>query len=100
MIPLNNGNGIPTVGFGVFKIPPADTQQAVGTALRTGYRHIDTAAMYGNERETGRAVAASGVPRHELYLVTKLWNADQGYESTLAAFDASMHRLGIEYLDL
>jgi 2,5-diketo-D-gluconate reductase A len=100
LIPLNDGNGIPTVGFGVFKIPPADTQQAVGIALRTGYRHIDTAAMYGNERETGRAVAASGVPRHELYLVTKLWNADQGYESTLAAFDASMHRLGIEYLDL
>ncbi|MGO9031310.1 aldo/keto reductase [Mycobacterium sp.] len=100
LIPLNDGNGIPAVGFGVFKIPPADTEQAVGTALRTGYRHIDTAAMYGNERETGRAVAASGVPRDELYLVTKLWNADQGYESTLAAFDASMHRLGIEYLDL
>jgi 2,5-diketo-D-gluconate reductase A len=100
LIPLSDGNGIPAVGFGVFKIPPADTEQAVGTALRTGYRHIDTAAMYGNERETGRAVAASGVPRDELYLVTKLWNADQGYESTLAAFDASMHRLGIEYLDL
>ena len=100
MIPLNDGNGIPAVGFGVFKISPADTERAVGTALRTGYRHVDTAAMYGNERETGRAVAASGVPRDELYLVTKLWNADQGYESTLAAFDASMHRLGIEYLDL
>jgi 2,5-diketo-D-gluconate reductase A len=77
-----------------------DTEQAVGTALRAGYRHIDTAAMYKNERETGRAVAESGVPRDELYLVTKLWNADQGYDSTLAAFDASMDRLGIEYLDL
>jgi 2,5-diketo-D-gluconate reductase A len=99
-IPLNDGNGIPAVGFGVFKIPPSDTEQAVETALRTGYRHIDTAAMYGNERETGRAVARSGVPRDELYLVTKLWNADQGYDSTLAAFDASMERLGIDYLDL
>jgi 2,5-diketo-D-gluconate reductase A len=100
LVQLNDGNCIPAVGFGVFKIPPADTEQAVGTALRAGYRHIDTAAMYGNERETGRAVAESGVPRDELYLVTKLWNADQGYDSTLAAFDTSMERLGIEYLDL
>jgi 2,5-diketo-D-gluconate reductase A len=99
-VPLNDGNFIPAVGFGVFKIPPADTQQAVSTALQAGYRHIDTAAVYGNERETGRAVAESGVPRDELYVVTKLWNADQGYNSTLAAFDASMHRLGIDYLDL
>ena len=72
----------------------------MSTALQAGYRHIDTAAMYGNERETGRAVAASGVPRDELYLVTKLWNSEQGYDSTLAAFDASMERLGIDYLDL
>ena len=100
LVQLNDGNCIPAVGFGVFKIPPADTEQAVGTALRTGYRHVDTAAMYGNERETGRAVAASGVPRDELYLVTKLWNADQGYDTTLAAFDGSMDRLGIDYLDL
>ena len=70
------------------------------TALQAGYRHIDTAAVYGNERETGRAVAESGVPRDELYLVTKLWNSEQGYASTLAAFDASMERLGIDYLDL
>jgi 2,5-diketo-D-gluconate reductase A len=88
------------VGFGVFKIPPADTEQAVGAALRAGYRHIDTAAMYGNERETGRAVADSGIPRDQLYVVTKLWNADQGYDSTLAAFEASMQRLGLDYLDL
>jgi len=99
-VTLNDGNSIPAVGFGVFQIPPAHTERAVGTALQTGYRHIDTAAVYGNERETGRAVAESGVPRDELYLVTKLWNADQGYESTLAAFDASMQRLGIDYLDL
>ncbi|MFZ0225948.1 MAG: aldo/keto reductase [Mycobacterium sp.] len=99
-VPLNDGNSIPAVGFGVFKIPPADAEQAVSTALQTGYRHIDTAAVYGNERETGRAIAESGVPRDELYVVTKLWNADQGYDSTLAAFDASMKRLGIDYLDL
>ncbi len=100
LVTLNDGNSIPAVGFGVFKIPPADTEQAVAAAVRTGYRHIDTAAMYGNERETGRAVAESGVPRGELYLVTKLWNADQGYDSTLRAFDASMNRLGIDFLDL
>src|ERR1700758_5580101 len=100
LITLNDGHSTPAVGFGVFKIPPTDTEQAVSTALRAGYRHIDTAAMYGNERETGRAVAESGVPRDELYLVTKLWNADQGYDSTLTAFDARMDRLGIDYLDL
>lgn len=100
LVTLNDGNCIPAVGFGVFQIPPADTTQAVGAALRTGYRHIDTAAAYRNEREVGHAVAESGVPRDELYLVTKLWNADQGYDSTLAAFDASTNRLGIDYLDL
>src|SRR3984893_12286328 len=100
LVTLNDGNSIPAVGFGVFKIPPTDTEQAVSTALQAGYRHIDTAAMYGDERETGRAVAASGVPRDELYLVTKLWNAEQGYESTLAAFDVSMQKLGIDVLDL
>jgi len=100
LVTLNDGHRIPALGFGVFKIPPAETAEAVGVALRAGYRHIDTAAMYGNERQTGRAVAESGIPRDELYLVTKLWNADQGYDSTLAAFDASMERLGVEYLDL
>ena len=70
------------------------------TALDSGYRHIDTAAAYGNEREVGRAVAKSGLPREDVYLTTKLWNADQGYDSTLTAFDASMDRLGLEYLDL
>ena len=99
-VPLNDGKSIPAVGFGVFKIPAEDAQQAVSTALQAGYRHIDTAAVYGNERETGRAIAESGVPRDELYVVTKLWNADQGYDSTLAAFDASMTRLSLDYLDL
>jgi 2,5-diketo-D-gluconate reductase A len=99
-VQLNDGKSIPALGFGVFKVAPSDTEQAVRTALQAGYRHIDTAAVYGNERETGRAVAESGVPRDELYLVTKLWNSEQGYDSTLAAFDASMERLGIDYLDL
>ena len=97
---LNDGHSIPAVGFGVFQVPPADTERAVSAALRAGYRHIDTAAAYRNERETGRAIADSDVPRDQLYVVTKLWNADQGYDSTLAAFDASMDRLGLDYLDL
>ena len=99
-ITLNDGNSIPALGFGVFQIQPEDAERAVGAALQAGYRHIDTAAAYQNERETGRAVADSGIPRDQLYVVTKLWNADQGYDSTLKAFDASMNRLGLEYLDL
>jgi 2,5-diketo-D-gluconate reductase A len=99
-VALNDGNSIPAVGLGVFQVPPADTEQAVSVALRAGYRHIDTAAAYRNERETGRALANSGVPRDQLYVVTKLGNSDQGYDSTLAAFDASLSRLGLDYLDL
>jgi 2,5-diketo-D-gluconate reductase A len=100
LLTLNDGNAIPVVGLGVFKVSPADTEQAVHAALRAGYRHIDTAAAYQNERETGRALANSDVPRDQLYVVTKLANADQGYDSTLRAFDASMNRLGLDYLDL
>jgi 2,5-diketo-D-gluconate reductase A len=99
-ITLNDGNSIPQVGLGVWQTPPEDTERAVATALDASYRHIDTAAAYGNEREVGSAVAKSGVPREDVYLTTKLWNADQGYDSTLTAFDASMDRLGLEYLDL
>lgn len=99
-VTLNDGNSIPRLGFGVYKIRPEDTEQAVTVALHTGYRHVDTAALYGNEREVGRAITASGLPREQVYLVTKLWNADQGYEATLTAFDASMDRLGVDYLDL
>jgi 2,5-diketo-D-gluconate reductase A len=102
-IKLNDGNSIPQVGLGVWQTPPEDTERAVTTALDSGYRHIDTAAAYGNEREVGRAIknaAQSGLPREDVYLTTKLWNADQGYDSTLTAFDASMDRLGLEYLDL
>lgn len=99
-VTLNDGNSIPSVGFGVYKISPADTEQAVRTALAAGYRHIDTAALYENEQEVGRAVTASGLPRDEVFVVTKLWNADQGYDSTLTAFEVSMDRLGLDYLDL
>jgi 2,5-diketo-D-gluconate reductase A len=99
-ITLNDGNSIPQVGLGVWQTPPEDTSRAAVTALDAGYRHIDTAAAYGNESEVGQAVAQSGLPRGDVYLTTKLWNADQGYDSTLAAFDASMDKLGLEYLDL
>lgn len=100
LVTLNDGNSIPVIGLGVFKIEPTDTEQAVSAALRAGYRQIDTAAAYLNERETGRALANSDVPRDQLYVVTKLANPDQGYDSTLRAFDASMDRLGLDYLDL
>lgn len=99
-VTLNDGNSIPSVGFGVYKISPDDAEPAVSTALAAGYRHIDTAALYGNEREVGRAVVASGLPRDQVCVVSKLWNADQGYDSTLTAFEASLRRLGLDYLDL
>jgi 2,5-diketo-D-gluconate reductase A len=99
-VTLNDGNSIPQVGLGVWQTPPEDTERAVAAALRAGYRHVDTAAAYGNEVETGRAIAGSGLPREDVFLVTKLWNADHGYDSTLAAFEASVERLGVEYLDL
>ncbi|MEE6176519.1 aldo/keto reductase [Mycobacterium sp. 050134] len=82
-VTLNDGNAIPAVGLGVFQVPSADTDRAVGAALRASYQHIDTAAAYRNERETVRAIADSGVPRAQLYVVTTLWNADEGYDSTL-----------------
>ncbi|MGW4247342.1 aldo/keto reductase [Nocardia sp. NPDC004722] len=97
---LNDGKTIPSLGFGVFLVEEGDTFGAVSTALETGYRHIDTAAIYGNEAEVGRAVRESGVARDEVFVTTKLWNSEQGYESTLRAFDASMERLGLEQLDL
>jgi 2,5-diketo-D-gluconate reductase A len=100
LVTLNDGNSIPAIGLGVFRIAPAETERAISAALRVGYRHIDTAALYGNEQETGRAIADSDIPRAQLYVVTKLWNTDQGYDSTLRAFEASMDRLGLDYLDL
>ena len=100
LIKLNDGNSIPQVGLGVFQTPPDETERAVATALDAGYRHVDTASIYGNEAETGHAIANSGVARDDVFITTKLWNADQGYESTLAAFDASLERLGTDRLDL
>ncbi|WP_448316543.1 aldo/keto reductase [Streptomyces sp. CO7] len=97
---LNNGVEMPQLGFGVWQIPDDEAERAVATALEAGYRSIDTAAAYGNERGTGRAVAASGLPREEVFVTTKLWNSDQGYDSTLRAFDASLKKLGLEYVDL
>ncbi|MFD4430943.1 aldo/keto reductase [Nocardia sp. NPDC058497] len=99
-IVLNDGNVIPQLGFGVFQVPEDDVTPVVAEALKVGYRSIDTAAVYGNEEGVGRAIRASGIPRDEIYVTTKLWNADQGYDSTLRAFDASMRRLGLDYLDL
>ncbi|MEV8329026.1 aldo/keto reductase [Kitasatospora sp. NPDC056731] len=99
-VKLNNGVEIPQLGFGVFQVPDAETTAAVTSALEAGYRSIDTAAIYGNETGVGRALAASGLPREDLFVTTKLWNADQGYDATLRAFDASLAKLGLEYLDL
>ena len=84
----------------MWQTPAADTERAVSAALAAGYRHVDTAAAYGNEAEVGRALAASGLARDDVYVVTKLWNADQGYDKTLKAFDASIEKLGVDYLDL
>ncbi|NKY13900.1 aldo/keto reductase [Streptomyces somaliensis] len=97
---LNNGVAMPQLGLGVWQVPDDEAVEAVGTALEAGYRSVDTAAVYQNERGTGRAVAASGIPREELFVTTKLWNSEQGYDSTLRAFDASLERLGLDYVDL
>jgi 2,5-diketo-D-gluconate reductase A len=97
---LNNGVAMPQLGFGVFQVPPEDAERAVSAALEAGYRSIDTAAAYRNEQGVGRALAASGVPRDELFVTTKLWNADHGKDKAPAAFEASLERLGLEKVDL
>jgi diketogulonate reductase-like aldo/keto reductase len=97
---MNNGLQIPQLGFGVFLVPPEETKQAVTEALEAGYRLIDTAQGYGNEEGVGAAIAESDVPRDELFITTKLTNSEQGYDTTLAAFDGSMDKLGIDVLDL
>ncbi|RYV51614.1 aldo/keto reductase [Pengzhenrongella frigida] len=100
VLTLNNGREIPQIGFGVFQVPDDATTAAVAAALAAGYRSIDTAAVYGNEVGTGRALAESGISRDELFVTTKLWNSAQGYDSTLAAYDASLAKLGLDYVDL
>jgi 2,5-diketo-D-gluconate reductase A len=97
---LHDGIEMPQLGFGVFQIPPEETQSAVELALEAGYRHIDTAAAYRNERGVGAALAASGLPREDYFVTTKLWNSQQGHDSTLAAFEASLDRLGLDHVDL
>ena len=99
-IKLNNGVEIPCVGYGTFRTDPAVTAQAVQDAIAAGYRHIDTAKVYENEVGVGQGIKAAGVPREELFVTSKLWNTDRGYEATKAAFQASLDRLGLDYLDL
>lgn len=99
-VSLNDGVEIPQLGFGVFQVPAEETQETVEAALESGYRHIDTAAAYGNEPGVGAAIAASGLRREEIFVTTKLWNSEQGHESTLRAFDKSLERLGLDRVDL
>ncbi len=97
---LNNGVEMPQLGFGVWQVPDDEAERAVATALEAGYRSIDTAAAYGNEEGTGKGLASSGIAREDLFVTTKLQNGDQGYDSTLRAFDASLKKLGLDYVDL
>lgn len=97
---FNDGNRIPQLGFGVFQVEPEDTVGAVLHALKTGYRLIDTAAMYGNEAEVAEAITSSGLDRSQVFVTTKLWNDDHGYDRTLRAFERSLERLSFEWVDL
>ncbi len=100
-LPLQSGQRIPTVGLGVWQAPRGEvTRQAVLTALRLGYRHIDTAYVYGNELDVGWAVRESGIPREQIFVTTKLWNDHHGYDAARRAFEVSLRRLGFEYIDL
>jgi diketogulonate reductase-like aldo/keto reductase len=99
-VTLNNGVTMPQIGFGVFRVPEAETQPAVLSAIEAGYRGIDTAALYGNETAVGTAINRCGLPREQLFITTKLWNDDQGYEPAFRAFDGSLRRLGLDYVDL
>ncbi|MGC2998874.1 aldo/keto reductase [Streptomyces sp. G35A] len=91
---------MPQLGYGVWQVPDDEAETAVATALEAGYRSIDTAAVYGNEEGTGKAIAGSGIPREDLFVTTKLWNDAQGYDATLRAFDTSLSKLGLDYVDL
>jgi diketogulonate reductase-like aldo/keto reductase len=97
---LNTGHEIPQLGFGVFQIPPEETEAAVAAALAAGHRHIDTAAAYGNEAEVGAALAASDVPREDVFVTTKVWSTEQGRDRTLRSFEQSMARLRLDQVDL
>ena len=97
---LNNGIEMPQLGYGVFQVPDAETTAALAAALDAGYRSIDTAAIYGNEAGVGRAIAESGIARDELFVTSKVWISDHGYDAALRAYDASLERLGLDHLDL
>ena len=99
-ISLNNGYSIPCIGFGTYKTPEEEVCDAVKTAVQAGYRHIDTASYYFNESGVGRAVRECGIPREELFVTSKVWNTERGYDKTMASFEASMNALDLEYLDL
>ena len=99
-IPLRDDRSVPAVGFGVYKVDDADAETAVGIALEAGYRHVDTAEMYGNERGVGKAIRASRLDRDDVFVTTKVWNDHQGRDATLRAFDASLDRLGLDAVDL
>ena len=99
-VKLNDGNDIPQLGYGVFRVPPADTERAVTEALEVGYRHIDTAAIYGNEEGVGAAIAGSGIPRGELFITTKLWNDRHDGDEPRAAIGESLDKLGLDRVDL
>jgi 2,5-diketo-D-gluconate reductase A len=99
-VTLHDGVEIPQLGFGVFQVPPEDTQEIVEDALAVGYRHIDTAAAYRNEAGVGAALKATGIAREEVFVTTKLWNSQQGYDSTMQACQKSLERLGSDYMDL
>ncbi|MFZ4486613.1 MAG: aldo/keto reductase [Candidatus Nanopelagicales bacterium] len=99
-IALNDGTTIPQIGFGLWQVPPDGAEAATAEALAVGYRHVDSAAVYANEAEAGLAVARSGLAREDVYVTTKLWNPDHGYDEAMRAFDLSMGKLGFEYLDL
>src|SRR5437763_16097281 len=97
---LNSGVAMPVLGLGVFQSPPEETTAAAETAIADGYRLIDTAASYDNEREVGAAIRASGIDRTELFITTKLWISDYGYDEALRGFDGCLRRLGLDYVDL
>ena len=100
-VSLSDGNSMPLLGLGTWAAQPGgETRDAVAFALETGYRHIDTAKMYGNEQDVGEAVRQSSIPRQEIFVTTKLWDSDQGYQTAHDAFDRSMDQLGLEYIDL
>jgi 2,5-diketo-D-gluconate reductase A len=99
-IALNDGTTIPQLGFGVYRVDPAEAERVVSDALEVGYRHIDTASFYNNEIGVGKAIEASGIPRDQLYITTKLWNSDQGTQSTFDAIDLSLEKLGLSHVNL